>query len=113
MLRPLGHKLLVEQDKLEEKTDWGLEIIRENEKLERAALMTGTIVSIGPDCWKAFRQIDDDGVERNGGRWAKEGDRVMYAKYGGAFVTDPETDKEYVLLNDEDLHCVIEGEKDE
>lgn len=114
MLIPCGHKLLVKQDELEETyKDTKILIVRENEKLERAAMQSGVIYSIGPDCWKAFRQIDENGVQRNGLPWAKPGDHVLYAKYGGAIVKDPVNGEEYILLNDEDIHCVITGEQDE
>lgn len=111
MLRPCGHKLIIQQDALEETYgESQIVIVRENEKLERAAVQTGRIVAMGPDCWKAFRQIDENGTERNGLPWAKIGDHVMYAKYGGAFITDPGSGVEYILLNDEDISVIIEDE---
>lgn len=114
MLRPFGHKVLLRQDAIEEKVTLAegieFEIISDErtKKLERASLQTGTIVAIGPDAWKAWRQIDENGIERNGLPWAKVGEKVSYAKFGGAFITDPYTEEEFVLLNDEDLHCGIE-----
>ena len=67
------------------------------EKQEPLATTTGTVVSIGPNAWKAF----DPGPDW--APWAEVGDRVMYAKYGGKVVKDPDTNEEFVVLNDEDI----------
>jgi co-chaperonin GroES (HSP10) len=68
---------------------------------ERYAQTFGTIVAIGPTAWKGF----DDGAP-----WAKVGDRVSYAKYGGYLLEDPETKEHFRILNDEDVVSVITGE---
>lgn len=116
MLRPCGHKVLIKQDEIKETVtladgvEFELFESERTKKLERASLQTGTIVALGPSAWKAFREIDENGVERNGRPWAKVGDKVSYAKFGGAFIEDPFTEQEYVILNDEDVHCIIEEE---
>ena len=40
--------------------------------------------------------------------WAKVGDHVMYSRYGGKRIEDPETGKEVILLDDGDVLCKIE-----
>lgn len=70
---------------------------------------TGTIVKVGPDAWKAFRQVDREGTMRNGDPWAKEGDQVHYAKNAGYRIVDEDTQEEYIVMQDEDV-IVVKGE---
>ena len=53
--------------------------------------------------WKAFDRADPHWKP-----WANVGDTVIYTKYGGKFVTDPDTKERYVVLNDEDVTAVID-----
>lgn len=101
VMNPCGHRVLVFPENVEESSEGGI-ILHTNEtsmKLQKAGNDIGTLYKVGPNAWKAYD---------NGEPWAKEGDKVVYAKWGGVFVTDPETDIEYVLLNDEDIALVIE-----
>ena len=91
MLKPLGHRLLVEPENLEEKTGTGI-IIKWDDR-EKKAVQIGKILAIGETAWKEF----------GGDAWAEVGDRVYFARYSGAWLTDPEDNKEYLLLNDEDV----------
>jgi len=110
-LIPCGHRLIIEPDKVEKETDWGLQLVSFDERLEEAGQQIGTIIAIGPDAWKAFRMMDDNGQERNGKPWAKVGDRVWYSRYAGKFILDPHTEKEYKLINDEDVNVIIKEEE--
>lgn len=105
VMEPCGHRVIVLPQKVEEKSSGGIIVISDSKtaKMEKAGKDIGTLYKIGPNAWKAF----DDGLP-----WAKEGDEVIYAKYGGLFVTDPATDIEYVLLNDEDIVMVVETEEE-
>lgn len=99
-IKPCGHRVLVIPDPIEEKTAGGIIIQTEVTKDREAQAQTfGTIVDIGPNAWMAF----DDGKP-----WAKIGDHVSFAKYGGFVMRDPHDKKEYRLLNDEDICAVIE-----
>lgn len=101
MIKPQGHRVLVRPDKKEEKTVGGIiiaETIREREEL---AGIFGTVVAIGPNAWAAF----DDGKP-----WAQVGDRVVFSKYGGLVLEDPDTKELFRLLNDDDIYCTIESE---
>lgn len=98
MIVPQGHRVLVRPDKQEEKTKGGIiiaETIREKEEL---AGIFGTVVAIGPDAWVAFNS------ERP---WAQVGDRVVFSKYGGLVLKDPDDGEVYRLLNDDDIYCTI------
>lgn len=105
MIIPVLHRLVIKQDSLEEKDEMykrakaaNIEIPHLNEKdREQAAIDTGTVVSIGAT---AFRDFGADTPP------VKVGDVVVFAKYAGKTVKDPEDGKKYVLLNDEDVICV-------
>lgn len=101
MLKPAGHRVLVQPDAVEETTESGIVInTPESTKMEQAGQERGTVIAIGPNAWKAF----DDGTP-----WAAVGDRVIYSRYAGRVVQDPD-DKEtrYVILNDEDILTLID-----
>lgn len=100
---PTGHRLLVKPDSLEEADPTiaaakkvGIVLSDLSERMEQTAIDTGIVLDIGPNAWKAF----DDGHA-----WAKRGDRVVYAKYGGKLVKDGEN--KFLILNDEDVIGVI------
>lgn len=69
-------------------------------KRQKASSVIGEVVDIGPMAWRAF-----DGDSPEWKPWAKLGDIVYFAKYGGKFITIDE--EEYVIINDEDLQVVI------
>jgi co-chaperonin GroES (HSP10) len=93
MWQPAGHRILVLPDIPPEKIGslfvpaW----VKDNRAIEN---IFGVIVAIGPTAWKAFD---------NGEPWAKIGDRVAFAKYGGFNLEDADTKVIYRLLNDEDV----------
>jgi co-chaperonin GroES (HSP10) len=96
MWKPAGHRVLVLADKQPDKI--GSLFVPDNAKERRVIEnIFGEVVAIGPNAWKAF----DDGTP-----WAKVGDRVAFAKYGGFNLEDPETKIVYRLLNDEDIVSV-------
>ena len=64
----------------------------------RAASCSAIFIPFFSNAWKAF-----DGGEP----WAKVGDRVAFAKYGGFKIEDPDTKEVYRLLNDEDITAII------
>lgn len=104
MIIPAGYRVLVEQDPLEKTTEAGIVIVSD-EKLEKANINKGTLVAIGSTAWEAF------GPNNTGRPWATVGDRVIFARYAGKAVDDPEEPyKEYRIMNDEDIVAVITGE---
>ena len=84
--------------------DWGnglkFEIV-EPDRTGIASVIKGQVVAMGDACYNN---------ERYGGKWCDVGDIVIYARYGGTIVEDPDTKHKYVLLNDEDIIGVT-GEK--
>ncbi len=110
MIIPVAHRILVKQDRLEEKdekyrsaTAAGILIPTLDEKdREQAAIDTGTVVSVGKTAFRDF------GFETSP---VKPGDLVVFAKYSGKAVVDPETEEKFVVLNDEDCVAIITAEK--
>jgi co-chaperonin GroES (HSP10) len=91
----------------EEVTDWGFKLDVGNDfKREKAATDMGTVLEVGPTAWNAFDKWKPNGdLNPEWKPWAVPGDTVVFAKYGGKFV---EVDgEEYVLINDEDVQCVV------
>jgi len=102
VLELVGHRIAVKVDEVETQSEGGI-ILVQDEKLELVKTQTGCIVSIGPDCWKAYRKVDQNGREVNGQPWAAVGDRVLFTKYASQFVEDPETKEVFALMNDSDI----------
>lgn len=100
MIRPCSYHVLIKPDIVEEKRG-GLYIPKGTQEREQYAQVFGTIVSVGPSAWRGF----DDGEP-----WARVGDRVSFAKYGGFVLEDPETKEQFRLLLDKDIVAVITGE---
>ncbi len=97
-IKPVGYRVLVKADPVQEMSEGGIIIAGYDKKLERAGQMTGTLVAIGHLAWTQFQ---------NETPWAKVGDRVMYARYSGKIVEDHVTKEDYVILNDEDITSVL------
>lgn len=53
----------------------------------------GTVIDFGPSAW-----LDP---ALGGVPWCKKGDKVVYAKYSGKFLINPDDKKEYVVVNDD------------
>lgn len=108
MLRALGFRVLVKPDPIDDEHDLGdgrsLKIVVD-EKRESAAQIVGTVVDVGPLAWKDYNKDYPEALP-----WATVGDKVLYSKYGGKPVLDPDTEEEYTILNDEDILCRIEGD---
>lgn len=91
-----GYRLMVKPDDITMKV--GSFVIAGDKQLERAGQIIGTVVEIGHLCWT---QYEDDTP------WCQVGDAVLYSRYAGKFVTDPASQEEFVLLNDEDIICTV------
>lgn len=94
-MSPIAWRVLVKPDAIEEKSIGGI-VLAVDEKMEKGARITGTVVDIGPDVYPTSSVV-------HGGLVI--GDRVYYAKYAGKTIYDQTTKEEYVVLNDEDIVC--------
>lgn len=101
MLIPVLHRIILKLDTVEEVTKSGIIIASDLIKKERKAVETATVISIGDT---AFKDYGGDATT------AKVGDRVIIAKYSGKEVKDIDG-LEYVVVNDEDILVVIQGEE--
>ena len=102
---PLGHRILVQPDEIETETEHGI-IIVQDERVEKANQQWGTLIAYGPQAWKAFS------LKFDGEPWAQVGDKVMFSRYAGSTIVDPENPEvEYKLLSDEDLCCAMTQDK--
>lgn len=96
---PCGHRVLIQPDVVEEKTASGIILTSQTQQRDQQATMRGTVAAVGINAWKAF----DDGQP-----WAAVGDRVVFRRYAGEVIK--EGDKEYRVVNDEDILCRISYE---
>lgn len=110
-LIPCGHRLLIKPQKIEDVDDGykaavraGIIIPEAHERLQQSAVDKGTVITLGSTAFRDF----------GGEAWCSPGDLVAYARYGGKIINDPETNTDYLILNDEDIIAVIkQGNKDE
>lgn len=103
-IKPILHRILVKPHDVHEKDEsfaaarrMKLEIVGKELEREQGAVDTGVVVSWGPTVFIAFETDNPLTV----------GDRVVFAKYGGKTVEDPETKEKFVLLNDEDIIAIL------
>jgi len=96
-IKLLLHHVLVKLDEPELKTASGI-IISLDEKKERKAVEYGTVVQVGPTAFIDYGRTPDI---------VKVGDRISLNRYSGKSVVDND-ETEYVIVNDQDVLCVIE-----
>lgn len=91
-LKPLGDRIIVKQQEADEKTAGGLIIApKAQEKPQR-----GIIIAVGEG------KLDNNGNLVKPG--VKEGDSVIYSKYGGTDIKIGEED--YIILRADDILAV-------
>jgi chaperonin GroES len=93
---PCGHRVLISPEVVEEKTAGGIILAQTTKERDQQATMRGTVAAVGVNAWKAF----DDGQP-----WAEVGAKVVFRRYAGEVIKDG--DKEYRVINDEDILSVI------
>lgn len=96
MIQVKGYRLLVKPDIVDLTTPAGL-VIAADRKVEQAAQVRGVVHSVGERCWEGYEP------------YAKVGDYILFSKYAGKVVEDPETDEQFIILNDEDVLGVVTG----
>lgn len=105
-LEPLGNRVIIKASEAklnefgEEVSDSGL-ITKTNKEVrsEKSLTSEGIIIGYGPSAW-----LDP---ALGGEPWVSIGDKVLFAKYSGKFITDPEDDVEYVVVNDDAIQVRI------
>ena len=115
VIKPAGHHILVAPLEWEEETEWGFALTAhdttETARLEKAGRMYGTLVAVGPQAWKAHAAglMKGDALFENSiyADWAAVGDTIMYSRYAGKNIYDPESGQELYLIHDEDILAVL------
>ncbi len=92
-LKPLGDRVIVKQDEAEQKTSSGLFLAGDSKEKPQ----TGTVLAVGPG------KLDKDGKHLP--MPVKEGDRVVYSKYGGNEISCD--DEEVLIVRADDIYAVI------
>jgi co-chaperonin GroES (HSP10) len=93
-----GDRVLVLVEDLEEITEGGIIIAESALKQHGMSNVFGKLIDVGPDCW-------DDRTEV----YADIGDRIVFAKFGGLFITG-EDGIEYRIFNDTDIIARVTNE---
>jgi co-chaperonin GroES (HSP10) len=73
---PVGHFMLIALPTMAEQTAGGIIIPTAVNERERAASVVGTVLAMGPSCYKDRQRFPD-------GAWCKEGDKVLFSRYQG------------------------------
>lgn len=98
MIEVILNRVLVKPEELQKKTESGLLIeYGELEKQHARSRVEGIVVGVGPT---AYTDLTEEAP-------VKIGDHVVFARYAGVFVTDPETQDTLVVLNDTDVLCIV------
>ena len=90
-LKPLGDRLIVRAIEEDEKTASG--IVLPDTAKEKP--QKGTVVAVGDG------KLDDDG--KRVPLEVKKGDEVLYSKYGGTEIKDPDNGEELLVLRESDV----------
>lgn len=97
-ITPVDMRVLVKPDPVEEKTAGGIILADTTKEREKYAGTRATLIAAGPNAFKDWGE----------GSAIPAGSRVHYAQYSGARIKG-EDGQDYVIMNDADLTCTIEG----
>lgn len=101
---PEGYKILIQVEDPEKITAGGIIIPEHLLKDKRRELTIATVLRVGPKANVVF----EDGIEFG------IGSHVIFSKYGGFNIADPENPRngrDFRLLNDEDILALVMDEK--
>lgn len=108
---PQGDRVLIKPEEIEEVTEGGIVIPGNVAKEHAMAQSIGTVIAVGPDAFLDFVERDAQGcVLKTRGftkPFAKPGDRVCFAKYGGIQVEGKDGES-YRIMNDEDITAKVD-----
>ena len=98
-IKPVGHRVLVLPEEIEEKTKGGIIVTTvSTEKLEALAQTFGRVIAMGETAY-----ADQPS------KWCEVGDRVSFAKYSGLLNTGKD-EKKYRVINDLDVVSIVDEE---
>lgn len=98
-ITPLGYRVLIKPDIVEEKTKSGI-VLTIDKKAEQRAQVSGVILDIGPDAWS----------ESKNPHCCSIGDRVLFQRYSGMRIPDDlgNMREDLLVLNDTDISAKVE-----
>jgi chaperonin GroES len=96
-LKPLGDRLIVRAVEQEETTASG--IVLPDTAKEKP--QKGKVLAVGDG------RLDDDGKRIP--LDVKEGDEVLYSKYGGTEIIDPDNGEDLLVLRESDVLALVES----
>ncbi len=101
-IQPITHRILVKPEDVSEtkyKTEIkGFVIAGDQKEREQKGVDKGTVLRMGPTAFLDYDTVNPLSV----------GDTIVFAKYAGKEVEDPEfPDEKFVLLNDEDVIAIV------
>jgi len=99
-IAPAGDRVLILPEEVEKTTKGGIIIPETETGKYQMAQVFGRLVAVGPDCWSDYS-----------GPFAKVGDRVMFAKYGGLQFKGADG-VQYRLSNDTDITALVDENVD-
>ena len=105
MIEPVSHRIVVkpfdimESDAVYKSAKASGIVLSGEDKLKReqAGVDRGTVIAMGPTVFKDFECPNTINV----------GDDIVYAKYAGKEVEDPETKEMFTIINDEDVVAIL------
>ena len=107
MISVVGCRILIRPFKLQEHDKTfasakaaGIVLMDTSERKEQINIDKGTVLEIGSKCHEDYTQN------------LSVGDVIGYAKFGGKFVTDTQTDEIFLIINDEDVICKFSKEQE-
>jgi len=101
-----GCRLLIKPFKLQEHDKVfasakaaGLILTETSERKEQINVDKGTVLQIGAKCHEDY--VGSLSV----------GDTIGFAKFGGKFIQDPQTEEIFLVISDEDVVCIFKDDK--
>lgn len=94
-INPLGQRVLVKPDPIEEMTEGGIIVPDSARKQHGQAQYAGTVIAVGEFAFDDFPC-----------KWVMPGDRVLFARHQGQLLTG-EDGEAYRVLNDLQIICTV------
>jgi co-chaperonin GroES (HSP10) len=98
---PVGYNMLIALPTMAEQTRGGIILLTATNERERAAAVIGTVLALGPLCYKDLKRFPD------GKPWCQVGTTVMFSRYSGMRFKSKDTETgemvEYRMLSDDQI----------
>lgn len=100
MMQVKGYRILVKAIEIKRTSEGGIILSVEGtneDRMEQNGNQRGIVVGIGHTAYQS---------EASNEPWCEIGDEIIFAKHAGRFVFDPETDEQFMVMNDDECLCV-------